>query len=154
MDWRARSARSGLRMWRSSVLKGLVGLAGPTQGGLRDLGWPGIQLLSGLSAPNPSPASRPLGEQDASLPDELDVAEAVVAALEQDARRARCWALEKLPVEDRLVLHLGSARSLSYEAIAGCWRSRQHRGDAAYRGAASACTADRRRAARETHGLQ
>jgi RNA polymerase sigma-70 factor (ECF subfamily) len=61
----------------------------------------------------------PLDDVDTSLATDADVAEDVVEALQRSERHgALTWALERLPSDDRLVLHLRLGEGLSYEAIA------------------------------------
>ena len=61
----------------------------------------------------------PLEAVEPSLPVDEDVGETVVEALDQAARRdALAWALERLPSEDRLLLHLRLREGLSYERMA------------------------------------
>jgi RNA polymerase sigma-70 factor, ECF subfamily len=62
---------------------------------------------------------RPLDDADASLASDVDVAEVVIEALEQAERaHALAWALERLPSDDRLLLHLRLGERLPYERIA------------------------------------
>jgi RNA polymerase sigma-70 factor, ECF subfamily len=62
---------------------------------------------------------RPLDESDASFASDVDVAEVVVDALEQTERHdALAWALERLPSDDRLLLHLRLGERLPYDRIA------------------------------------
>jgi RNA polymerase sigma-70 factor, ECF subfamily len=62
---------------------------------------------------------RPLEETEASLASDVDVAEVIVEALEQSERHgALAWALERLPSDDRLLLHLRLGEGLPYERIA------------------------------------
>ena len=61
----------------------------------------------------------PLEAVEPSLPRDEDVGETVVEELDQAARRdALAWALERLPSEDRLLLHLRVREGLSYERMA------------------------------------
>lgn len=61
----------------------------------------------------------PLDAVESGCPVGEDVADTVVDALDQAARRgALAWALEHLPSEDRLLLHLRVGEGLSYERIA------------------------------------
>jgi RNA polymerase sigma-70 factor (ECF subfamily) len=63
--------------------------------------------------------ARPLAEADAWLASDVDVAEVTVEALEQSERHgALAWALERLPSDDRLLLHLRLGEGLPYERIA------------------------------------
>src|SRR5260370_8352947 len=58
-------------------------------------------------------------DADMSWATHADMAEDVVEALERSERHgALTWALERLPSDDRLVLHLRLGDGLSYEAIA------------------------------------
>jgi RNA polymerase sigma-70 factor (ECF subfamily) len=62
---------------------------------------------------------RPLPLEDAELLVDLDVAEHVEAAMEQREReQALAWALDQLPTEDRLLLHLRLADNLTYAEMA------------------------------------
>jgi RNA polymerase sigma-70 factor (ECF subfamily) len=62
---------------------------------------------------------RPLAEADAWLASEVDVAEVIVESLDQSDRHgALVWALERLPSDDRLLLHLRLGEGLPYERIA------------------------------------
>jgi RNA polymerase sigma-70 factor (ECF subfamily) len=62
---------------------------------------------------------RPLAEADAWLASDMDVAEVIAEALEQSERHgALAWALERLPRDDRLLLHLRLGEGLPYERIA------------------------------------
>jgi len=62
---------------------------------------------------------RPLAEAEAWLASDVDVADVIVDALEQTERHdALAWALERLPSDDRLVLHLRLSEGLPYERIA------------------------------------
>ena len=61
----------------------------------------------------------PLDAIDSSFPADEDVGETVVDALDQAARReALAWALDRVPSEDRLLLHLRVGEGLSYQRIA------------------------------------
>jgi RNA polymerase sigma-70 factor (ECF subfamily) len=61
----------------------------------------------------------PLRDVETTLAASEDVAEAVVEEAEQEARRhALEWAMERLPSEDRLLLHLRVSEDLGYDAIA------------------------------------
>jgi RNA polymerase sigma-70 factor (ECF subfamily) len=61
----------------------------------------------------------PLADAEAWLAADVDVAEVIVEALEQSERRsALAWALERLPSDDRLLLHLRLGEGLRYERIA------------------------------------
>ena len=61
----------------------------------------------------------PLQEVESTLPSEDDLAETVEVEAEQTARRAAlAWALERLPTDDRLLLHLRVGEELPYERIA------------------------------------
>jgi RNA polymerase sigma-70 factor, ECF subfamily len=63
--------------------------------------------------------ARPLADADAWLASDVDVAEVIVEALEQSERHdALAWALERLPSDDRLLLHLRLSEGLAYERIA------------------------------------
>jgi RNA polymerase sigma-70 factor (ECF subfamily) len=62
---------------------------------------------------------RPLAEAEAWLASDVDVAEVIVEAFEQSERHsALAWALEQLPSDDRLLLHLRLGEGLPYERIA------------------------------------
>jgi RNA polymerase sigma-70 factor, ECF subfamily len=62
---------------------------------------------------------RPLADAEAWLASDVDIAEVIVEALDQSERHdALAWALERLPSEDRLLLHLRVSEGLPYERIA------------------------------------
>ena len=62
---------------------------------------------------------RPLADAEACLASDVDIAEVIVEALEQSERHdALAWALERLPSDDRLLLHLRLSEGLPYERIA------------------------------------
>lgn len=85
-----------------------------------------------------------------------DPSESVVAAAERAARQeALAWALEQVPSEDRLILHLRMGEGLSYEAIAALLQSNSRTvGTRLYRARARLHRLVVRRLGEDEHGLR